>query len=122
MNEFHYALPISVKKLKQSENDKGRKSGSPPPKKPRPTPTSADRIINNNILDSWKIRSNEKWETVFRHKSINGPLLSTGCHPCLKYQCKGWCFKDCANRASHVQLKNEDKKKTDIFIKSLRGE
>ena len=121
-NEFHYALPLSVKKLKKQDGNRGR-TGSPPPKKPKPTPTGgSDRVNNTSLLDAWKVRPNEKWETVFRHKSINGPLLSTGCHPCLKYQCKGWCFKDCANRASHTQLKNEDKTKTDTFIKSLRGE
>ena len=119
-NEFHYALPVSVKKLKKSEQERGGKPGSPPSKKSKLT-SASDRVMNSNILDAWKVCSDEKWETVFRHKSINGPLLSTGCHPCLKYQCKGWCFKDCANRSSHIQLKNEDKKKTDNFIKSLQG-
>ena len=121
-NEFHYVLPTSVKKLIQPDTGKQGRPNSPPAKKTKPNTTTSDRVNNPNILDAWKIRSNEKWETVFRHKSINGPVLSTGCHPCLKYQCKGWCFKDCANRASHTQLKNEDKSKTDSFIKSLRGE
>jgi hypothetical protein len=117
-NEFHYNLPLSVKKInKQTQDDWNTKEG--PQKKPKP---STERVINPSIVSEWKLRQNEQWETVFRHKSVNGPLLSMGCHPCLKYQCKGWCFKDCANKASHTQLKNGDKEKTSKFIKSLRGE
>jgi hypothetical protein len=119
-NEFHYCLPNCVKKFKKPELDKTRKPGSPSLKKTRPN--SAERIQNTAMNEDWKVRPNEKWETVFRHKSIQGPLLSVGCHPCLKFQCKGWCFKDCANKASHIKLKGDDKIKTDTFIKSLRGE
>ena len=117
-NEFHYRLPQSVRKIINPREDKRERDGGPQKKSKQ----SADRVTNPSIVDKWKIRQNEQWETVFRHKSVNGPVLSTGCHPCLKYQCKGWCFKDCANRASHIQLKNDDKDKTGAFITRLRGE
>lgn len=117
-NEFHYTLPLSVKKMKkQTPGNWDTTEG--PLKRPKP---SAERVTNPSTVDTWKLRQNEQWETVFRHKSVNGPMLSMGCHPCLKYQCKGWCFKDCSNKASHTQLKNADKEKTSKFISSLRGE
>jgi hypothetical protein len=119
-NEFYYSLPNCVKKFKKTEPGRSSGSGSPSLKKNRPN--SSERVQNTSMNEDWKLRQNEKWETIFRHKSIQGPLLSMGCHPCLKYQCKGWCFKDCANKASHTKLKNDDKTKTDNFIKSLRGE
>ena len=117
-NEFHYTLPKSVKKLTKPESDPWDRTGGPP-KRPK---QNSERVINSSLVDDWKLRQNEQWDTVFRHKSVKGPTLSIGCHPCLKYQCKGYCFKDCANKASHIQLKKEDKEKTSTFIKSLRGE
>ena len=40
----------------------------------------------------------------------------------MKYHVKGYCFKDCKNKNSHRVLEGEDKRKTDKFIKELRGE
>ena len=116
-NEFHYTLPRSVKKLSKPDNDPWDMTGGPQKRKKQ-----SDRVANPSIVDEWKVRQNEQWDTVFRHKSVKGPVLSTGCHPCLKYQCKGYCFQDCSNKASHIQLKKDDKEKTSSFIKSLRGE
>ena len=112
MNRFHYKLPVSVKKLSPIQKD------PKPLKKLRET----KRHINRAPEKDWKLRQNEQWESVFRHKSIDGPLLSMGCRPCLKYQCKGSCFDDCTNKDSHVNLINDDKTKTEKFIKQLRGE
>ena len=54
-NEFHYALPLSVKKLKKQDGNRGR-TGSPPPKKPKQTPTGgSDRVNNTSLLDAWKV-------------------------------------------------------------------
>ena len=117
-NEFHYNLPANVKKLKRP-NHTPSDNLDLPQKRAKQT---SERIVNPSCNESWKIRQNEQWETVFRHKSVDGPLLSMNCHPCLKYHCKGWCFSDCKNKASHINLKNEDKAKTSAFIKSLRGE
>ena len=72
--------------------------------------------------NDWKLHPNEQWETVFRYKYVKGPRLSVNCLPYLKYYCKGWCFKDCTSKASHKKLLNDDKSKTNDFIKSLRGE
>ena len=113
MNRFHYKLPASVMKLTPPAQEDGSKQ-----KKPRETV----RHMNRSQERDWKLRQNEQWESVFRHRSTDGPMLSMGCRPCLKYQCKGSCFEDCTNKASHVKLQNEDKTKTNIFIKQLRGE
>ena len=112
MNRFHYKLPVSVKKL-APPREEGKLQ-----KKMRETV----RHINRTQERDWKLRQNEQWESVFRHRSTDGPLLSVRCRPCLKYHCKGSCFEDCPNKESHTKLQNEDKSKTANFIKQLRGE
>ena len=52
----------------------------------------------------WKLREQEKWESVFQGKSNDGPSLSLGCKPCLKFYVKGRCFDDCCNKNSHKIL------------------
>ena len=113
LNRFHYKLPVSVKKLTSISQDENNSN-----KKQRET----KRHVNRNPEKEWKIRPSEQWESVFRHRSTEGPELSMGCRPCLKYQCKGACFDDCTNKDSHVNLKGDDKSKTASFIKQLRGE
>ena len=112
MNRFHYKLPGSVKKVSPvHEEEKSQKKMK-----------ETKRHVNRSQEKDWKIRQNEQWESVFRHKSTDGPILSMGCRPCLKYHCKGSCFDDCSNKDSHVNLKNDDRSKTTAFIKQLRGE
>ena len=113
-NEFMYSLPTSVKTLKIREEDTNGQLRTKISK-------NADGVVNDEMNNDWKLRPNEQWETVFRHKSVNGPKLSVNCLPYLKYHCKGWCFKDCKNKASHKKFLNDDKSKTNDFIKSLRG-
>ena len=79
-------------------------------------------IRNNNQIREWKLRNDEKWETVFRSKSQQGPTLSIGCKPCLKFHAKGFCFEDCALLKSHISLSPEDTVQTANYIKELRGE
>ena len=115
LNRFHYKLPVSVLKLTTSQQDD---EGSRNNKKQKET----KRHVNRNQEREWKIRASEQWESVFRHKSTEGPVLSMGCRPCLKFHCKGACFDDCSNKDSHVNLKDDDKSKMTSFIKQLRGE
>ena len=114
-NEFVYSLPTCVKTLKIPEDDINGQLRKRINK-------NSNRVVNDEMNNDWKLGANEQWETVFRHKSVNGSKLSVNCLPCLKYHCKGWCFKDCKNKASHKKLLNDDKSKTNAFIKSLRGE
>ena len=79
-------------------------------------------VKNNNQVNSWKLRNNETWNTVFRQKTVEGPLLSLSCKPCLKFHVKGHCFSDCKQKASHCSLKDDDFNKTNEFIKTIRGE
>ena len=79
-------------------------------------------VKNEKVIKEWKLRHNEKWDTIFRGKSREGPTLSMGCQPCLKFHVKGMYYNDCNSVKSHVDLKNADKEKTGSFIKGLRGE
>ena len=74
------------------------------------------------MIQSWKLRQNEKWDTIFRGQSKAGPDLAGGYKPCLKYHVKGFCYEDCAFAKNHEEIKGQDKEKTEKFIKSLRGE
>lgn len=124
LSKFHCTLPPSISRItpktpkdsnpapfnQDSENSKKRKK------------QQAERVKNTNPICSWKLRLNETWETVFRNKTKDGPLLSMGCKPCLRWHAKLDCFDDCNNIASHTTLCGSDKEKTDAFIKEIRGE
>ena len=119
MNRFHYNLPLTVKKLKKKEEkandfDRNRTFN----KKQR----DVKQERNEDMVKEWKVRQNEKWESVFRGKGNSGQKLSMGCYPCLKYHCKGVCYSDCANKASNMKLNHQDEETMKSFIKSLRGE
>ena len=112
-NRFFCSLPSNIMKLSSNENEnknsKKRKH--------------VEKFINNAMNSNWKLRNNESWDTIFKGKTKDGPMLSLGCKPCLKSHVKGICYSDCQNKASHCPIVNEeDIKKTDDFIKSLRGE
>jgi hypothetical protein len=36
------------------------------------------RVVNDHMVEEWKLRENEDYN-VFRHKVMEGPMLSTGC-------------------------------------------
>ena len=117
LNRFQYILPPSVTKIVSSESrnqslDKNSKRQKPPP----------SMIKNQNMNEDWKLRNTENWSTVFRNKTIGGPMLSKECRPCLKYHVKGICYDDCMQKASHCVLIEHDKIDTDNYIKQLRGE
>lgn len=114
LSRFDITLPPNIGTIKT-----GRTNDDAPPKKTRAAPVM---VRNDNQIREWKLRHNEKWETVFRSKSQQGPMLSIGCKPCLKFHAKGFCFEDCALLQSHVSLSPEDKTATATYIKELRGE
>jgi hypothetical protein len=83
---------------------------------------TANTMRNTEPNKDWKLQPNENWETIFRKKTLEGPDLSLGCKPCLKFHVKTICYDDCKQICSHQKLSVEDKMKTDKFIKELRGE
>ena len=106
-NRFHYILSPNISKVSKDHSKKQK---------------ITNLIINENLKKELKLREQEKWESVFRGKSNDGPKLSLGCKPCLKFHVKGRCFDDCRNKNSHKILNSEDEKKTSEYIKTLRGE
>ena len=118
-NKFSYFLPPSIGVVTEDKSPEEVKGLENPLKKKK---EAASYEKNENVVKDWKLRNNETWGTVFRHKASEGPVLSLGCKPCLKFHVKGGCFSDCKLRKSHCQLVDEDKSKMESFIKSLRGE
>ena len=114
VNRFYYNLPPSILDLVQEH---------PPKKGRKESNNGGEAVRNTNQNAAWKLRSNERWDNIFRLKTLDGPTLSFGCKPCLKYHVKGICYKDCRQVASHCTLTNEaDISKMSQFVKSLRGE
>ena len=120
LNRFHCDLPPSIARIVKRKSDDSPIPNSDNKKKSKKG--KVEQVRNNNIDNAWKIRVNESWDTVFKNKSRDGPRLSCGSKPCLKYDVKGVCYTDCPFDAAHKELKGEDKKAVSAFIKELRGE
>ena len=123
LNKFFCNLPSNILRLQKDLNS--NKTDNEDDRKKKRSKTSTphpEQIRNQNQVPCWKLRQSEKWDTVFKNKSRDGPNLSSHCKPCLKYQVKGLCYSDCPFKASHTSLGQDDKTKTDRFIKELRGE
>jgi hypothetical protein len=116
LSRFDVFLPPNIAKVKKG---KGTDEATDPSK---PKPIAPVMVRNPNTNKEWKLRNDEKWETIFRGKSRYGPVLSTGGKPCLKYHAKGFCFEDCVFAHSHKKLNENDEKATANYIKELRGE
>ena len=113
-NNFYYNIPPTVTKLsktgKLSEDvNKRQKVGG-------------KRVENPAMVETWKIRPTESYDTVFKDKVKNGPMLSFGCKGCHKWHNKGICFNDCSNAKSHKPLQGNDFKLFDKYCKECRGE
>ena len=81
----------------------------------------ADVERKNSVLKDWKLHNFEKRETVFMNKTNEGPYLSVGCKPCLKYHVKGLYYSDCRHQSSHRVPENDYILKTGKHINQLRG-
>ena len=122
INSFNYVLQPSIKKLKRIPvNDEGG-SYLKKPKGNGNDGNGGTRVVNNNMLEEWKLRAGESYETVFKDKVKKGPILSMGCRGCHKFHNKGWCYPDCNNIASHTILTGEDASKFGGYCKQCRGE
>ena len=113
LNRFNYFLPPSISKIVNIEKEE---ANAPNKKK------KSEVEKNLEMIREWKIRPGEAWETNFRNRMNDGPELSRGCKPCLKFHVKGICYTDCKHRKSHCVLQGEDKVKMSNYIKELRGE
>ena len=81
---------------------------------------SESEVEKNHLINKdWKIKDNEAWDR-FVNKTNEGPTLSFGGKPCLKYHVKGICYSDCAHRKSHQDLNREDKKLVLEYLKQVR--
>ena len=123
LSKFVCSLPSNISKLhspRDNQHDHDN-SGDRRKKKSRHS-GQPEQVRNQNQIQDWKLRQSEKWDTIFKNKTRDGPTLSLNCKPCLKYQVKGLCYSDCPFRCSHRTLSEEDKRITDKFIKELRGE
>ena len=79
-----------------------------------------NQVKNNDMVSAWKLGGNKDWSIVFQVKIKEGPQLSCGTYPCLKWHVKDVCFTDCAFRKSQVKLNEEEVAKTTEFIRKLR--
>ena len=116
LNRFICFLPGNIKKLSK-RNATLEDSNDERVKKKRKNET---QIRNENMVADWKLQGNENWNKFFKGKSKEGPILSCGTHPCLKFHVKGVCYDDCSFKASHKSLEGNDVTKTNAFIKKLR--
>ena len=122
LNNFSYFLQPAIKQLKRNnDTDQG---GSEIKKKSKNqiNNESRERTVNNEMVEEWKMRSGENYDTVFKDKVKQGPLLSIGCKGCHKFHNKGWCFPDCNNKESHRKLSEKDSRKFGSYCKQCRGE
>ena len=98
INDFNYTLTMRMNPVNPSVA--GMKS------KADWNHHKGERVTNNNMVDSCKLRPGEDYSTVFRHKVEDRPTLSMGCHVCHKFHNKDFCNKDCENAASNCKLTN----------------
>ena len=119
---FHRFLPSSVVKV-INEKD-GNKRDTKKPKNSSNSNNILKPVMNTQPVKAWRLRANKNYEKVFggRKKEAFSPKLSVGCFPCTKWHTKGYCFEDCPNAKSHKILEGDNWKKTDKFIKDIRGE
>ena len=130
VNELICCLPPNIKRIaresaKKRELADGKEStgssgsGGSNVKKQKQT---NNMVRNEQPKADWKLKQEENWNLLVRHKSKDTPVLANGSKACLKYHVKGFCFDDCKFRGSHCQLAGLDEEKTDEYIESLRNQ
>jgi hypothetical protein len=119
MNRFNCYIPPSFGKLQKKKEEKEVN----PNKKLKRQENQVESVKNQSQDKNWKLRVDESWDSTFKNKSKEGPTLSVGCKPCLKFHTKGLCYSDCPFVKSHKQLQGNDKNKmNDFILKEIRGE
>ena len=123
LNEFICHLPVNIRMIaKDNSSPKKRETTQENQKATKKQKQEILSMVRNeNIKEEWRLKGDESWNKFFRHKSKEAPTLSMSCRACLKYHVKGYCFQDCTFKESYVNLRNEDLRKTDAYIKSLQS-
>ena len=99
------------------------KDGEGGPSQKKIKGSSNDTMVSNdNMVEEWRLRAGEGYDTVFRNKVKNGPILSIGCRGCHKFRNKDCRYPNCRNSASYIKLNSEDYKKIGKYCKQCRGE
>jgi hypothetical protein len=88
MNCFYCILPPSIAKLQKRKDE----IESNPSKKLKRQSEQIETMKNPIKDKNWKLRVDEIWDTTFKNKSKDGPMLSCGCKLCSKYHAKGICY------------------------------
>ena len=122
--QFNYILPPNIAKVKsdQKEDKVNLDKEKDLEREAKKRKVQSSQVKNQKMVQDWKLRQNEQWNTIFKNKSKEAPVLSVGSKLCLKYHCKGICYSDCPFKLSHCTLVDDDKLSAERYIKSLRGE
>ena len=118
-NHYNYFLQPSIKQLKRVP--KIEEEGYSKMKLRGNNNDGNSRVINNNMVDEWKLRANESYKTIFKDKVKNGPTLLIVHRGCHKYHNKGWCYPNCNNKALHTKLIRDDFTAFGAYCKLCRG-
>ena len=100
-------LPKSILQVKKddidgsSSRDKKRQREEKVDNKVR---EKTPQVRNNNLKGDLKLRQNESWNTIFKGKLKDEPMLSIGSYGCCKFHSKGVCYDDCIHKGSHKEL------------------
>ena len=122
LNRFQYFLPPSVMEIVNGNNDEDKENLQRKSKKKKESQQS-ERVKNEEMRNDWKLKDSKNWDSTFKNKNVEGPMLSFGCKPCLKYHVKGVCYTDCKYKEAHRNITNtDDAEKTSKFISGLRKE
>jgi hypothetical protein len=127
-NRFFYMLPKSILQVKKdddiddSSSSRDRKRQKQDKQADKEEKDKASPIRNTNLKEALKMRQNESWNTIFKGKSKEGPMLSIGTYGCCKFHSKGVCYDDCAYKGSHKELNTRDAGLYADYVKKLRGE
>ena len=74
------------------------------------------------MVEQWKLRSGENYDTMFKDKVRKITILSMGYKGCYEYHNKGWYFSDCSNKEFHHKLPKKYSRKFGVYRKECRGE
>ena len=114
-------LPSNIMKISKLVNERSERNDRNNEIQPTVKKSKMDnQVKNSDMVSAWNLDRNENWNKIFQGKIKEGPKLSCGTYPCLKWHVKGVCYTDCAFKKSHLKLEGNDVLKTTDFIKRLR--
>jgi hypothetical protein len=107
LRNFNYILPPSIREVVEKANntkdtDESLELGPTSKKKRTTSPEENSRKINNSKIAKW-LTNDETYNKCFRSQDIlkSRPKLN-GVPMCHRWHCKGYCFENCNNKASHI--------------------